>query len=782
MLLSTLQRALALLALATFVLGSVSVSAAPTVPHGQVTALKGFDGHILISRDGNGIPSIRARSADDAQLGLGYVHAQDRLWQMEWQRRLANGRAAELIGEPGIKTDVLFRTLGLRRVAEATWEALGPKDRRPFEAYVAGVNRYLAALPADQLPLEFTFTGSEPEPWTPVDVLVFSKLFTWGNGSNWDKELLRAQLAQALGPERAVQLMPAYLADGPRILPGGAPGAGPGLAAPTIDGGAAVIAELLALHEQVASQTGIGADGRGSNAWVLSGKRTTNGKPILANDPHLSSSAPAIWYLARLNFGAEQVSGATIPGAPGVQIGRNRRIAWGVSTINVDSQDLYVEQVNDRNEALFQGAWEPMQVVQEVIKVRGEPNLVLNVRSTRHGPLLSDAVNPAGPAIAVRWTGGDPVDNALQLSLAINKARNWQEFTEAFRTYRAAQMNYVYADRAGNIGYFAGATIPIRPRGDGSLPLQGWTGEDEWVGYVPWEQLPQRFNPPEGYIVAANNLVADGLPYSIGNSFAAPYRAARIVELVEAKERHSAESVAAMQGDVLADHAHRLMPLLLRTNPTDERGRQALELLRGWDLRASGDSVAASVFESWYMHLAPNLFADELGPLWPSYSRQLYAVGMAMEVALLEDQAWCDDATTKATESCADTLAAALADGLADMAVAQNTNDMAAWRWDNVHTAYFPHQPFGSDGMLGAPFNRSIPNGGDRFTVNVGSSFRDWEDYAQFHAGQYRQIITFGDARGDRWIIAPGQDGDPNKPNYDNLLERWRDVEYLPMR
>jgi penicillin G amidase len=775
-----LQHAAQPVLLLALVVGTLGVAAAS-----PRDTLRTPYGPVRITRNDVGVPSISARGEAGAQFGLGYAHAQDRLWQMEWQRRLASGRTAEFLGADGLQFDVLFRTIGLRRSAEAVWTRLRPSDRRPLEAYVAGVNAYLAL--GQPLPPEFAILQVQPEPWTPVDVLAFGKLFTWGNGSNWNKELLRAQLAAALSPERAAQLTPAYLPDGPFILPGD--GAGEGDTAqehpeaaltPAV---AAAYADLLALQAEVAARTGIGADGRGSNAWVLSGQRTTTGKPLLANDPHLTAQAPAIWYLAQLSFGRHEVIGATIPGVPGVQIGRNEWIAWGLATLNVDSQDLYIEQVNERGEALFQGTWEPLTIVPETITVKGAPDRVLSVRSSRHGPLLSDAVNPAGPTLAVRWSGHDPEDAGVLVTLAVNRARDWQAFKRALRSYRSADMSYVYADRAGNIGYLAAGTIPLRPRGDGSFPVPGWTGEHEWQGYVPFARLPHSFNPPEGFIVAANNRVVGGAePYPIGNSYAVPYRAGRIVELIAGQERHSPTDMEAMQHDVLAAHARRLMPLLLRTTPGDERGRQALELLRGWDFQTTGDSAAAAVFEAWYIRIAERLFADELGALWPAYGRELYFVGMATETALREEQPWCDNSATPITENCADTLETALDAGLADMAAAQGSDDLRAWRWDTVHRAQLLHQPLGGSPTAGPTFNRSVPGDGDRFTVKSASSFQGWEAYDQRHGAQYRQVVSLGNLEESRWIVGPGQSGLPASPHYDDLLARWQSGGYLPMR
>jgi penicillin amidase len=768
-----------------------SVSAATTAyahngeDHGLT--VPGKDGPVQITHDANGIPTITAKTENDAQFGLGYAHAEDRLWQMEHQRRVANGRLAEVLGAPALNADRFFRTVGLRRAAEAVWANLSAEERQPLEAYVAGINQFLTDLPrtsGKQLPPEFGLLNVKPEPWTPVDVLAFGKLFAWSNGSNWDKEALRGQLAAQLGVTRTLQLTPAYLDDGPVIVPGDGAVSRKSDSSTSASTDCAICAALLTLHRDVAAHTGIGSDARGSNSWVISGARTTTGKPILANDPHLSLQTPSFWYLAHLKAGDLTVSGASVPGAPAIQIGHNSFIAWGVTTINVDSQDLYLEQINEQNEALYQGAFEPMQLVTETIKVKGAADVVLTVRSTRHGPLLSDAVNPAGPAMAVRWTGYDGEDEGLLATLSINRARDWRQFTQALRDHRAINMNYVYAD-ANNIGYIAAGTVPIRAKGDGTFPVPGWTGEFEWQGYVPFDRLPQSYNPPQGYIVSSNNKNIGGdYPYVIGNSYAAPYRAARAVQMIEAKTKLSPADAAAMQADVVALHARRLLPALLRTKPADARSKQALDLLRRWDGRASGDSAATAIFEAWYARLAERLFGDEMQAAYERYSEHLYFVGMAVETALTKPELtiWCDDVTTSAAETCNQTLAVALSEGLAEMAKAQGSQDIATWRWEAAHAAKFQHVTFGPHPQLGPQFNRSIATDGDRFTVKVASSEGAWETLDQTHGPEYRQVVDFSNLPNSRWLIAPGQSGLPDSLHYDDMLQRWQRVEYLWMR
>lgn len=789
------RRTLATAALAAFVANGYAVAQNVSDHEPDVIRVEAVHAAVEIERDRHGVPHVRARNEPDAHFGLGFAHAQDRLWQMEFQRRLGSGRLAEVLGAKLLATDRLFRTLGLRRTSEAAWARLGAQERRPFEAYVAGVNAYIARFGGGQLPPEFRILGFEPEPWQPEDVLVWGKVVAWGVGGNWDKELLRARLTAKLGPERVAQLMPAYTADGPTILPpaqrtaeadGAAADSTPQASAPDLD--PATVDGLLGLSRQVKELTGLGADGFGSNNWVLSGARTTTGRPLLAGDPHLSAQTPAIWYLARVSGGPLDVTGATIPGSPGVYVGHNGHIAWAPTTINVDSQDLYVEHVNERGEAEFMGAWEPLTVVPETIKVKDGPDVNLKVRVTRHGPLISDVVNPAGQPLALRWTASDPVDAGTLAALGYGRAKNFKQFTEASRAHRPADMNYVYADRKGHIGYIAAATIPLRPAGDdGRLPVSGWTGRHEWSGYVPFDELPRAYDPPQGFIASANNRAAgDDYPHLIGTNFAAPYRAARIVEMIEGKRRHSADDMARMQADVLALRARAVLPFMLATDPADERGRLAVEMLRGWDMRVEGASAAAAVFESWYLKLGERLFADELSDplagdaLWRSYSENIYMVGMALEAALEDNQPWCDDVRTAPAETCADVLASSLSEGLARMAAAQGTDDLAAWRWDRAHHALFPHAPFDANPQLRPVFSRSTPNGGDKFTVNVGSIFV-WDSYDQLHAAQYRQVVDFGDPENSRYVVAPGQSGDPASPHYDDLLGLWRDAEYLPM-
>jgi penicillin G amidase len=763
--------------------------------------VQGLAAPIEIARDSDAVPHIRASNEADAMFGLGYAHAQDRLWQMEFQRRIGNARLSEVLGDATLKTDTFLRTLGTARAASSAWAHADPAARKLIEAYVAGVNAFISTHHGRALPVEFTILGFEPEPWRPEDVLVWGKMMAWNLGDNWEKELLKTKLIAKLGAENAAQLLPLYAEGGPVILPdGGTTSRTKNKEQRTIDNTQRVherttdngqrttdngqFDELLAINRAIQDDLGLGGTAIGSNNWVIGGARTTTGKPLLANDPHLGTQIPSIWYLAHITGGAFDSIGATLPGVPGVVIGHNQRIAWGVTNTGPDVQDLFVEHINDRNEVEHNGTWEPLRIIPDVIKVKGKPDVPIAIRITRHGPLISDVIESTGDALAFRWTALDDEDHTIEAFVGINTAANWDDFTRALASFKVPMQNFVFADVDGNIGYYAPGALPIRAGGDGTVPAQGWTGANDWTGYVPFEQLPHAYNPPQGYIATANNqVVPASYPYRISNNWAAPYRAERIVELIEGKPKLSPDDIAAMQADVRSSLARELLPALLQARATDNRARTAIEFLKGWDGTISGASPQAAVYEAWYQQVSPHIFADELGDeLWDEYGGENDYIALVVP-GLLKDHTnpWCDDIRTPQPEDCPTTLGAALSDGLAAMARAQGAEDIQTWRWDRVHRAVFPHNPFDNVGALKPLFSRSIPNGGDTFTVDV-APIRRTDLYNQYHVPSYRQIVDLSDLGASRFIHTVGQSGQVLSGDYANLLDRWQRVEYLPMR
>ncbi len=734
----------------------------------------GTDGPIEIIRDAEGVPHIYATTDHDAFYGLGYVHAQDRLWQMEMQRRIGAGRLSEILGEATLSIDKFQRTLGYYRAAQADLKIIEARSRQALEAYAAGVNQWLSE--GHTLPPEFVLLGVQPTPWQPVDSLVWQKMMSWDLGGNYDVELLSQQLAQAVGPERTAQLLPGYPAEGVSVLAG-------------LEFDSQAAASLLSIDRLL--ETGFGHGGReaGSNNWVVAGSRTATGLPLLADDPHLGTSIPSIWYLAELQGETLHVVGATFPGLPAVVIGHNERVAWGVTNMGPDVQDLYVERLNpaNPNQYAVDGSWQDLQVVEEMIEVDGkEEPLRWAARSTRHGPLISD-VSDTGVPLALQWTALQPGDTTIDAFISGNYADNWTEFVAALEKFVTPSQNFVYADVDGNIGYYAPGRIPIRAEGHaGRAPVPGWNSAYEWQGFVPFAELPQLYNPPQGYIATANNrVVDDSYPYLLGTDWAPPYRAERIVELLEQPAREGGKltlaDMLAMQADQTSTQVRVLLPFLLKTPPQNERQEAAIELLRTFDGEMRRDSAAAALYQAWMIHLERALFEDDLrASLFEEMSTRANPIFLTN---ILNDPAlgavWCDKVLTAPVESCTDTAQHALDAALDDLS-ARMGETMSDWRWDRIHLTQYPHNPFSEVDLLKGIFHRSIANGGDRYTVNV-APVQLAEPYLQNNSPGYRQVVDLADFNNSRFMITTGQSGNVLSEHYDNLIRRHRDVEYLPM-
>jgi penicillin amidase len=777
-------------------------------------AVDGVSGPIDIVRDADAIPHIFASTKTDALFGLGYVHAQDRLWQMEFQRRIGNGRLSEVFGATTVPQDRFLRTVGFGRAARTAWQRLPPFARTQIDAYVAGINAFITTHHGSALPPEFSLLRFEPERFTGPDVLVWVKMMAWDLSGNYTFELLRHDLIARVGASRAAALMPPYPRDGLSILPAVEPallgGAHHTANAATRAEPNSTDATATALFTRAVSHGApavaafllgsAAGEAIGSNNWVVDGTRSATGKPILANDPHLGTRLPSTWYLAEMSAGDFDVIGATLPGAPAVALGRNRRIAWGATNVAADVEDLYREHIDPSGRfAEFRGAQEPVSTVTETIKVKGAAPVRVDVRFTRHGPIVTDAVNaindalpaaermPTREALAFRWTALDPDDTTVASFLKLNAASSWAEFTDALRDFVVPSQNFVYADVDGHIGYYAPGRIPIRASGDGASPADGWTGAAEWTGWVPFDALPHAYDPPSHVIVTANNRPEpDGYPYLLGLEWAEPYRAQRIVDRLREKPKLSVDDSVAIQADTVSLQARALLPSMLgRLRPPaqiDARDREAVERLKTWDGDARRDSAAAAVFEAWSLRLAPAIAGDELGaPLLASYQGRFSFVTRFLLETLADDHApWCDDLTTSERETCTDVVTKALHEAVADL-TARMGRDMTRWRWDAVHHAVFPHQGLDAVAALRPLLSRSMPTGGDWSTIDVGSVSTD-HLYEQRSVPGYREVIDLSPANDSRFLIDVGESGHPLSPHYDDFLKDWQAVTLRKMR
>lgn len=787
-------------------------------------AVAGLSAPVEIVRDAHAIPHILAETRADALFGLGYVHAQDRLWQMEFQRRIGHGRLSEIFGAAALPQDRFLRTVGFGRAARSAWAHLPEPAQRDIEAYVAGVNAFIADRPGRGLPPEFTLLDIQPEPWSGPDVLVWVKMMAWDLSANYSAELFRMDLVATLGVDKAAELLPPYPADGLTIVathtglaaeppPRNGPHPSPhpvSRAAGASEAVAHALDGLPAVREFLLG--GARTEALGSNNWVVDGSRTATGKPLLANDPHLGTHIPSLWYLAHMTAGDFDVIGATLPGAPAVAIGRNRRIAWGETNVGADVQDLYLEKLSpDGRSVEFRGQYEPLRVIRETIAVKGATPVTIDVRLTRHGPLISDAINannaetsadaaparPPLPPLAFRWTALDDEDPTVLAFLKINTAGNWSEFVDAMRDYVAPSQNFVYADVDGHIGYVLPGRIPVRTAGDGTLPADGWTGAQEWNGWIPFDALPRLADPPGHIIVTANHRPnPPGDRWNIAVEFPEPYRAERIGALLHGRSDLTPDAFRDMQADTQSLHARALLPLLLRTldaapdgadlppgldDGLDDDDRLALSLLREWRYDASRDSAAAAIFSAWFLQLAPAVAGDDLGPrLLEGYrGRYSFITRFISETLQADRRAWCDDSRTTDVESCRRIVALALHDAVAALKNRLGA-DLRSWRWGDVHPAVFPHQGLDAVAALRPLLNRSIPNGGDWSTVNVGAVAADHQ-YEQRAIPGYRQVVDLSSANDSRFQDAVGQSGHFLSPRYDDAIAGWQAVRHKPM-
>jgi penicillin G amidase len=692
---------------------------------------------IEIARDEMGVVTIRVESEADAAFALGFVHAQDRLFQMDLTRRLGSGRLSEVIGPATLRSDRFMRRLGLYRAARQNYEHLPSDVQRLFQAYSAGVNAYMARSENILAP-EFLLLGYRPEAWQPADSLVWGRLMAWQLSGNWRDERLRQALAERLRPQDLEWIWPAT--------------------------------QRLSALEDPSWMPKPGA----SNNWVLAGSRSAAGKPLLANDPHLGLTLPAAWYLARIEMPGRVLSGATAPGVPLVVIGHNGHLAWGFTTTQADTQDLFVETLVD--DAHYQAPDGPRPLLRhsETIRVRGESDVTEVVEETDHGPLIE--VDPTGHrGYALAWTGLRPDDRTALGLLEMNRATDAAGFREALRDFESPVQNIVYADVAGNIGFMTAGRIPIRRHliSESLMPVPGESGAYDWTGVIPFESLPQSLNPAQGYAATANNrVVDDAYPYFITEKWEANYRIDRIRQMIAARPVFDLDAMAKMQMDSLSLAAQQITPLLLAKVPEP--------ILEGWDFRMDRDQAAPLVFDAWLRRFAHSLLDGRLGADFPDF----WFWDTTLLVEALRGgpaSALCDDPGTPAVEDCV--LRARQAHDLAISALARAYGpDRSGWRWGRAHRAHFDHPLLSRLPVLSALFDLDLPVDGDNYTVDRASPLVEDSTDAAFddlHGASLRALFDLGDLSRSRYVLAGGQSGNPLSAHYADFTRPWQEGRYV---
>jgi penicillin amidase len=731
-------------------------------------AVRGLHGSVAIARDTDGVPLITAGDDEDAAFGLGFAHAQDRLFQMEMTRRYGAGRLSEVLGQATIGVDKQMRVLGLYRAAQEEFSQLDAPVQRGLEAYAAGVNAFLATRggPLAALPPEFVLLRYTPEPWKPADSLVWGKLMDLDLAGNYRGELTRARLARQIEPTELTFLYPDYPKDAPTTL-----------------AGLSAIYRQLPLDRMYAELPDAVGPIFASNNWVVDGAHSTSGKPVLANDPHLGFGTPGIWYLARLKTPQHEIAGATAAGVPLVVIGHNEKIAWGFTNTASDVEDLFIERLDpaDPGRYLTPDGSAPFATREESIVVKGAAPISLTVRSTRHGPVLSDAL-AAGTAeqgyvlaLATTFLSGD--DRAPQALWKIDRAQDWNEFRAAVQDMTAPQQNMVFADIGGEVGFIAPARVPIRKKGDGWLPMPGWTGEYDWTGYIPFDQLPQATAPASGHLVSANNkIVSDKYPYFLSRDWDLPNRFERIDELLAAAPRQSPEQIAAIQFDTVSIAARQLVPLMVRAVPNSDTAREALDKLREWDFRMDADKVEPLLFTAWLRAFAHDVqfghLSDAATAVWDLRPAVMLAV-------LTNHPEWCGK-PGQPPATCDVLLAATLDKALVELSKAYGA-DMTQWQWGRAHVAQFPSTFWDRVPVVKDILHVSVPTAGGFDTVNRGSpDVRDeTHPYFQKFGSGLRVVTDMAVPAESRMIVVPGQSGNPLSQHFSDLLQRWRDYQYL---
>lgn len=745
--------------------------------YGESRRVDGVRVPVQIMRDSNAVPHIFAANDPDAYFALGYLHAQDRLWQMDMQRRIGAGRLSELrfLSDLAQPMDRFMRTIGAYRLAQESYQHLSSDVREALDAYAEGVNAWLSRRDM-RLPPEFHILGYRPEPWRPADSLVWSKLMAFQLSHNHREELLRVRLADQVGAEGLADLLPQA---NDRLVT---------LANDGIDDEAAMVLPMLrALFDSLPV---LGPD-RASNAWVLSGEHTASGLPLLVNDPHLGLSAPILWYLARIQTPAMSIAGATVPGVPFHLLGHNEWIAWGFTTSGGDVQDLFVERLDPDDPAAYltPTGSEPFTVREEILRPRGVDPIVLTVRETRHGPVLSDineemaALAGDGHVVSLAFTALIPDDTTPEAIYLLNRARNWDDIQALLPLWIAPQQNVVFADIDGNIGLFTPGRMPIRAGGDGTVPVPGWTGAYDWIGFVPPEELPQAYNPPDGMLYNANNpVVGTDYPHLFGNGYEEPYRAIRLAELLTATDRHDVDGSLDILMDTVSVAAREVLPHMLAVRVEDPRHAEALGLLRLWDFAMDRDRPEPLIFSMWLRELNRVLFAERLGETFDGYWGLRASV---VQAVLTERRGWCDldgRPFDRPGGDCQEALLTALTDAL-DRLSERYGEDATAWRWGDAHVAPFAHQIFSRVPVVGHLIDLSIETDGDHYTLNRGgTTLRNPDNpWQHVHGAGFRAVYDLADLANSRFIIATGQSGHPISSRFGDMVRRWRDGEAFPI-
>jgi penicillin amidase len=725
----------------------------------QTVPVNGLTDKVTVRRDGRAIPYIEAANENDLYFTQGYVTASDRLWQMDLMRRVARGETAEIFGKAGLEEDKRWRRLGFAGIADESIQYLSPELKAALENYAKGVNAYIATLDEKTLPIEFKILQYKPQPWKSSDTLVIGKILADALSSTWRLDLLKASL-QSLPKDKFDDLANTQteydvIMFGKDVPKAKKAAAGDAKRFDIPDSLLASVDAYEIARKSSLSRVGLYAEElAASNNWVISGKRTADGKPLIANDPHLLATAPGIWYMTHLETPTMRVAGVTFPGVPGIVLGHNDQIAWGATNVGPDVQDLFIETFDDTGRYKTESGWEPPKIRKEEIRVRTnilKPDteiVSIDVTETRNGTVI---LEEGGKKYSLKWTARDPKNNDFGAFFALNRAKNWDDFNNALSSYRGASQNFVFADTKGNIGWHIAGAIPTRKSGDGSLPYDGATNDGEWTGLIPYAELPNLYNPSSGFIVTANQRIV-GTDYKyqqLVREIAPPWRARRLYDLLNAETKATMDFVSKAQHDA---HNIPLSNLAKEITKANGASPETLELIRSWDGRMMPDSKAALIVNEIRGCLATKI-ADENKPAPANAIRE-----RILDWAVRERSAkWLP----KQFADYPAFLKACDAESTSSL-TGKYGADTAKWVWGSVSASRFPH-PLAAAPLIGGQFAAPVIGlDGSGQTPNVAS-------YVSM-----RFIASPGNWDATRHVIPLGQSGDPRSPHFKDQFDTWR--------
>ena len=749
---------------------------------------------IEIYRDSFAVPYIIAQSDEDAAFALGYLHAQERLFTMDMIRRAGEGRLAEILGEKAIPFDNMFRTVGIKRNIEKNLSMYDPSVMKILQAYSNGVNEYLKERKGNYA-IEFDVLGYQPEQWKPIHSLIVVKMMAWELNISWWTDLSFAELIQKLGKEKVLEILPDYPENAPTII------ADNFKYLPAIN---STLAETDKAFRKMMGWTGTHI---GSNNWVVNANKSVSGKPIIANDPHLAFSAPGKWYAAVIKSPGWNAAGVTLPGVPGVVIGKGENISWVLTNVMNDDADFYAEKLDSsKTKYFFDGQWQNLKIIKDTIKVKDGKDQIITIKETHRGPIISD-IHPFNfvynkeeqktPPISMRWSGNEFSDEMLAF-YKINKAKNWNEFRDAVKYFGIPGQNFVYGDAQGNIGYIMGARIPLRKSNNPTLVFDGTSSENDWKGFVPSYEIPAILNPAENFIASANNKAIKNFKYHISNLWEPSSRIDRIRELLTSKQKQSISDFKKYQMDQVSPYAKAIVPYILKSfediKVKDKNLNISLDLLDKWDFELNKYSQTSAIYSVFLKYLLKNIYHDEMGD--DLYNRFVFLANVPyrslLQILEKPESIWFDDINTKKRETSEEILRESLSDALTYLE--ENFGkDLTNWQWGNMHKVTFKHAFSGNFSLLDKYINIGpYELGGDGTTMfNTEYPFAESiEEFSMFRHDEFDNVLgpsmrfIYDFANPDEFylILTTGQSGNVMSENYRDQTPLWLNGKYMKIR